>query len=251
MSGPGRRFDPSELLGGTGPEPTSAELADALAAARVLEAHASGDRVEPGSGFEDGVMAAIATEPAPRLVVRATSAGRGGRAAAFLATVRDAWVIATSGGRPLAVRAQALGFVLVVVMTAGSLTGAAAVGVGSLLAPRPSPGPSLPVPAVSPSPISTPPAPSSSPSPPVDAIPSPSPSSVPADTFSPTPTTRATQDTRTPEATDMPGPSETVKPDETHMPGETMQPTETPDSSETPEASDDHGRGGGGSSGPG
>ena len=246
MSGPGRRFDPSELLGGPGPEPTSVELADALAAARALEAHASGDRVRPTAGFEDRVMAAIATEPAPRFMVGAAFAGRGGRggrAAALLATVRDAWAIATSGGRPLAVRAQALGFVLFVAIAAGSLTGVAAVGVGGFLAPQPSPDASLEaLPTVGPSQFVTSPSPSPSPSVDEGASPSPSPSNSPPPTATagPSPTQRSTE---TPTATGTPDATNTPEP------GETLKPTETPDPTGTPGASDDHG--GGGSPGPG
>lgn len=243
MSGPGRRFDPSELLGGPGPEPTSVELADALAAARALEAHASGDRVRPTAGFEDRVMAAIATEPAPRFVVGAAFTGRGGRGgrpAVFLAAVRDAWAIATSGGRPLAVRTQALGFVLFVAIAAGSLTGVAAVGVGSFLATPPSPSPSLPAPTIAPSLVTPSPSSSPSPSPTVDPSPSPSSSPVPTETVNPVPTHLATETpttTGTPEATNTPEATETVRP------------TESSDPTETPGASDDHG--GGGSPGPG
>lgn len=261
MSGPGRRFDPAELLGGPGSEPTSAELADALAAARALEAHASGDRVRPTAGFEDRVMAAIATEPAPRFMVGAAFAGRdgrggrGGRVAATLATIRDAWAIAASGGRPLAVRAQALGFVMFVAVAAGSLTGVAAVGVGSFLAAPPSPPQTLPGPTVDPSPVGPSPSPRPSPSPnPSDGpsptaddggSPSPSSSPVPTETTSPSPTQRSTE---TPRATGTPDATNTPEPGETLKPGETVKPTESPDPSGTPDASDDHG---GGSPGPG
>lgn len=246
MSGPGRSFDPSELRGGPGPAPTTAELADALAAARALEAHASGDLVQPTDGFEDRVMAAIATEPAPRVVVGSGSAVRGGRPAAFLVALRDAWAIATSGGRPIAARAQALAFVLLVVIAAGSLTGVAAVGVGSFLAARPSLSPSLPAPTVDPSPVMPSPSSSSSPSPTVDPSPSSSSSPVPTETVGPTPTPRSTE---TPGTTESPEPTETAKPTQTVKPAATLNPTETPSSSETPEASDDHGAGG--SPGPG
>ena len=42
--------------------------------------------------------------------------------AAFLLAIRDEWAIATSGGRPWAVRGQALAFLLLVVVAAGTLT---------------------------------------------------------------------------------------------------------------------------------
>ena len=134
MTGPIRRFDPSELAGGGDPEPSTAELADALAVARELESLTAEPGIRPTAGFEDRVMAAIATEPAPRLVIRPGSAVRGGRAGALLLAIRDSWGIATSGGRPMAMRAQALAFVFLAVVAVGALTGVGAMTVGSLLA---------------------------------------------------------------------------------------------------------------------
>ncbi len=240
MNGPGGRFDPSELLGGVDEPPSEAELADAFAAARALEAHASADRIGPTEGFEDRVMAAIAAEPAPRVVLRPGPALRGGRAAAFLVALRDAWAIATGQGRPIAVRAQALGFLLVVVLAAGSLGTVAAVGVGSLLSPRPTPAPSV-QPITTPSQPAEPtpsPSPSLSPSatPPLEPGASPAPTDEPTDTAEPsetpdkTETPDATEEsTETPDATD-----DSSEPDDTPRPGETLKPGETPD------ATDDH-----------
>ncbi len=254
MNGPGRRFNPSELLGGTDQPPTEAELADAYAAARALEAHASADRIGPTEGFEDRVMAAIATEPAPRVVLRPGPAVRGGRPAAFLIALRDSWAIATGRGRPVAVRAQALGFLLVVVVAAGSLGTVAAVGVGSLLEARQTPPPSVqPISTTSPSaePLASPspspsPSPTSSPSPSVE--PSSSPTTTPeatetneaGETEDPTETPDATDDGAGSSSTETPEATDDSEPDDTPKPGETLKPGETPD------ASDDHG---GGSSG--
>ncbi len=245
MNGPGRRFDPSELLGGTD-QPTEAELADAYAAARALEAHASADRIGPTEGFEDRVMAAIAAEPAPRMVLRPGPAMRGGRLAAFVTALRDAWGIATGQGRPIAVRAQALGFLLLVVVAAGSLGTVTAVGVGSLLEARQTPPPSVqPIPTTSPSPE-----PSSSPSP--SPSPSVEPSSSPTTTAEPTETAEPSEpprSTETPEGTDRSSSTETPEatgtsePDDTPKPGETLKPGETPKPSEAPDPTDDHGGG--------
>lgn len=205
----------------------------------MLEAQAAGDVIRPTSGFEGRVMAAIATEPAPRFVLGAAVAGRGGRSAAFLAAVRDAWAIATGGGRPLAVRAQALGFVLLVVIAAGSLTGVAAVGVGSFLAAPPSPSPSLPAPTADPSPSASPSfSPPASPSSTVDPSSSPTGTPEPTDTTSPsqspssTETPEATETseaTQTAEATETLDPAETLKPGETLKSGETLRPGATPE----------------------
>lgn len=248
MNGPTRRFNPSELIGGADQEPTEAELADAFAAARVLEAQASADRIGPTEGFEDRVMAAIATEPAPRVVLRPGPTVRGGRPAAFLIALRDAWAIATGHGRPVAVRAQALGFLILVIIAAGSLGTVTAVGVGSLLESRPTPPPSVaPISTTSPTPESTP-SPSTSPSP--SRSPSVEPSTSPTATPDPTETVEPTDtpdpsetaddhggasSTETPEATDTSRPEDTAKPGETNKPGE------------TPDATDDHAGGSSGS----
>ena len=242
MNGP-RRFNPSELLGGSEPPASEAELADAFATARVLEAHATADRIGPTEGFEDRVMAAIATEPAPRVVLRPGPAVRGGRPATFLIALRDAWAIATGQGRPMAVRAQALGFLLVVVVAAGSLGTVAAVGVGSLLEPRPSP-----VPSVAPISTATP-----SPEPSISPLPSPSPSiepsaspmatetAEPSETGEATETPEGTDDHGGASATETPDASGTSEPEDTPKPGETLKP------GETPRPSDDHGGGSSGS----
>ena len=221
MTGAGRRFDPSELLSGTEADPTEAELADAYAAARILEAHATADGIRPTDGFEDRVMAAIATEPIPRLVVRPGAAVRGGGLAAIGLALGDAWAIATTGGRPLAIRAQALGVILVVGILAVSLTGFAAVSVGSLLAPQPSPTPAI-EPSVSPSPSPSAAPSSTSPSPTV----SPAPSSTLEPSASPTEGTGG-EATETPDATETLEPGETLRPGETLKPGETLRPGET------------------------
>lgn len=259
MTGPGRRFDAYELMGGEGPEPTAAELAEALLAARSLEAHASADLVQPSSGFEDRVMAAIATEPQPRAIILPGSAVRGGRPAAFVMTLRNAWAIAFSSERPMAVRAQALGLVLLVVAAVGSLTGVAAVGVGGVLSSQADPSPSVLAPTVSPSLLApsaspSPVAPSSSPSP----SPSPSISSSAGPSPSSSPTTEATSSpsatggttpapSRSPSATSTTRPSATPRdtnsprPTATDDPSETPGSTETNDPSETPDSTDDHG----------
>jgi uncharacterized membrane protein YgcG len=220
MSGPGRRFHSAEVRPDAGPAPSDAEIAQAMVAARELEGLSARDSAGPTVGFEDRVMAAIAAEPAPRLLIRRGGSMRG-MPLAFLVSVRDAWRIATGGGRPLAIRAQAIAFVLLVVLATGSLTTVVAVGAASLLASGPSPTPNLPTPTVSPVPSATPTMPSASPSPSV----SPSPSNE-----------------ETPEPTESLDPGRTAEPTE---------PTETHEPGETPEATgDDHG-GGSGGSGPG
>ena len=144
MSGLGRRFDPSEVRSDAGPGPSDAELAEALVAARELETLSARDVASPTTGFEDRVMAAIAAEPAPRLLVRPAGTVRGGVVGAFVLSVRDAWRIAMGGGRPPVVRARAMAFVLLVILATGSLSAFAAVGASSLLTTRPSLDPDRP-----------------------------------------------------------------------------------------------------------
>src|SRR3954454_15830296 len=185
MTGPMRRFDSAELREPGEPAPSQAEQADLLIAGRELEAAATAtEAIRPTEGFEDRVMAAIALEPSPRVVIRPGSAVRGGRPAALLLAIRDAWGIATTGGRPWAVRGQALAFLLLVVIAAGTLTTAAGVSVGALLGPNQSPAPSVqPGPTIGPTPTAT-----------------------PSPTIAPTPTAEPTE---TPEATETPEPTET------------------------------------------
>ena len=215
MTGPSRRFDPSELRIPGEPELTTAEQADAMLAARELESVASAAVVQPTQGFEDRVMAVIATQPAPRLVARPSSAVRGGLIGSFLATIRDSWGVATTGGRPFAVRAQAVAFVLLVAVAATASAGVGAMGVGALLDRDRSPAPSVQ------------PAPSDSATPSSQPSPSPSPSIVPS-------------------ASPSPSATETAEPTETSE-SETARPTKTPKPGETPEGTDDHSGPGGGS----
>jgi hypothetical protein len=219
MTGPGRRFDPSELLGGADGDPTESKLADAFAAARALEAHTPRDQVGPTEGFEDRVMAAIATEPAPRVVVRPRSAG-GGIAAGLLAAIRDSWGILTGSGRSVGVRAQALGLLLLAGVALTSLVSVALVGVGSLLGPQPTAIPSVEA-FPTPSPTVSPPL---SPSPSATETASPTTSSGSTPTAQPTETSEATE---TPEATETSGPDDTADPGETLKPAETLRPGET------------------------
>lgn len=162
-----RRFDPSELGGGE-----DAELAGIFATARDLESFAATETLAPTAGFEDRVMAAIAGEPRPGVIV----------AGGFMATLRQAWRTASSGGRPLVLRGQAFALLLIVALAVGSLGSVAVIGSARLLLPD-----GLPPPTV----LSSPP-PSLN-----ESTPSPSPSRSPSPSPSPTVT---------------PSPTETVEP---------------------------------------
>jgi hypothetical protein len=244
MSGMGRRFDPAEIRPDAGPGPSDAELAEAMLAARELEALGARDAVGPTAGFEDRVMAAIATEPAPRVLVRAGRNVRYGLLGGFAIAVRDAWRVATGGGRPVVIRAQAMAFVLLVVLATGSLSVFAAVGAASLLSPGPTATPRVPTRTASPVPAS----PSALPSPSPTASPSSSPMVEPSRAGEPG---TIANPTGTDGATEAPRTARTPRPTRTPKATETPEPTETDEAEPT---EDDGGGGGGGgddSSGPG
>jgi hypothetical protein len=99
MSSSDRRFRPEELAGGEGGDAgsSSAELAEALAAARELEAFARDADVRPSPELTDRIMAAVAAEPLPAPVAAAGAAARAGR-------IAPSWSrSATRGGSPGAV----------------------------------------------------------------------------------------------------------------------------------------------------
>jgi hypothetical protein len=190
MTGPARRFDPTELSD----DPAAigeAELTAASAMARDLEAIAERDTV-PTGGFSDRVMEAIASEPTPQPTRVFGLALRSRRIGGAVAAVGDAWRVTFGGGRPLAVRGQALALVLVVAAALVGLGGGAAVGAARLLTPDVAPSPS-PAPSVPPSPApSIAPSPSVEPSPTPTPTPSPSPEASPTDPGEPIETPEAT-----------------------------------------------------------
>lgn len=220
-------FHPSELTGADAVQPTTAELAETLSIARELESRLAAADVHPSSGFADRVMAVVVAQPRPQPAMAAGLALRRGRIGAMLSALADSWRIMFSGQHPIAVRAQALAFVLIAALAVGSLGGAAAIGAVRLLGPAPTepgPAPSLNVPV---------------------ARPTPSPSLGPTENAAPTDGSEAT-----------PEPTDTAKPGKT--PRATPKPSETPEPNETGEpgsgdghggddnGSDGHGGGGGG-----
>jgi hypothetical protein len=207
---PYRPFGPDDLDGVPGIAPD--ELAAEMRLARELEAVADrGGIPRPSADFADRVMAAVAAEPVPSPVIAAGSALRRREVPGFLRSLRDAFRVTFGGGFPLAVRAQALAIVLLVVgITAGM--GYATAGALGLFSDQgtPSPAPSLVGPTVSPVQILTP-APSDTPDP-----------SLETPSMTPDGATESPEASGTPEASEEPG--------------------------DTPEP-EDHGGGGGGSSG--
>ncbi len=242
MTSPIRRFEPAELRGGDGHPASDAEIAAAVGMARSIE-RAAADDIRPSAAFADRVMAAIVAEPAPRVIVRPAETVRGGMVGAFLASVRDAWKVSTSPGRPTFVRAQAMGFVFLVVLATGSLSTLAAIGAAGFISQddHHAPAPTLPViltprPTVEPAPAT--PSPSTEPTP----------SEPPAQTAEPSETPDATESTG---GTSTHEPGSTPRPTEhpTARPTRTPHESESPEPSETPEPSDGSGGSGGSGSG--
>lgn len=227
-----RPFHPSELSGADGGEPTSAELGEAQLAARALESQLAAADVHPSADFVDRVMRAVVDEPRPQPAVAAGLAMRRGRFGSMVAALADSWRVAFSGGRPVAVRAQAVAFVLVAILAVGSLGGIMAVGAVRLLAPAPSQVPSPPVvgPTARPS----------------DGVPTP-------DSARPTTTPKlpgaTAEPSDGPEATDSAEPTDGEDagktPDATKTPRPTRTPHETAEPTETAEIEDGGGGGGG------
>ena len=146
-----RPFHPSEL--GDVADPLAS--ADLLLMARELE-RLDGGPIRPSDGFTDRVLAAIGAEPLPAPMAVAGLAAREGRFGAMVAALRDTWHVAWSGGRPLAVRAQAMAFVLLLIVAVGSVGAVTTVGAFNALFPTTSsPSPTLPVANPSPQPAQT------------------------------------------------------------------------------------------------
>ena len=126
----------------------SSESAELLLMARELE-RLDGGAIRPSDGFTDRVLGAIADEPLPRPMAVAGVAAREGRLGAMVAALRDTWHVAWSGGRPLAARAQAMAFVVLLVVAVGSVGAVTTVGAINVLfstrsTPSVAPEPSLP-----------------------------------------------------------------------------------------------------------
>ena len=222
-------FHPSELDGVADP----AGSAEILAMARELE-RLDGGAIRPSDGFTDRVLAAVAGEPLPRPMAAAGLAAREGRFGAMLAALRDTWHVAWSGGRPLAARAQAMAFVLVLIVAVGSVSGLATVGAMNALFPATA------TPSLVPSPQT-----------PVTPSPSRRPDEVlpPAGPTAPPKPVQTAEPTDTPEPTETPEPNETPKPTQTDKHTERPGHTETPEPTETPDANEDSGGSGGDSHG--
>jgi hypothetical protein len=240
MSGLGGGFDPAELRDLDGPPIDEAEAAAMLEVARDLEAFAATQVEPPSVGFEDRVMAAIASEPTP--VVAA------GFLAGLVLAFREAWRTAWSVDRPMSARGRSLAFVVLSMILVASTGLVAAVGVSQLLdrdpttAPSPDPSLTVPTPSLAPPSGPTPLAsPTLSPSPGTTPSPSPSPTPRPTETEEPGETAEATDDHGggggTPRPTSSPKPAKTPHPSDTPEPDDTPHPDDTPDPDETPSPS--------------
>ncbi|MFL5679859.1 MAG: hypothetical protein ACJ77B_04595 [Chloroflexota bacterium] len=186
-------FGPDELPLESG---DAANLATSLRIGRELDGFAADTSIEPSADFTTRVMAAVAQEPTPRPVAAASRAVAAGRPLGFLAALRDSWRVATTGGRPALIRAQALAFVLVAFLTVGGVAGFAGAAALRLLDPDDVPPPApivapTPTPPVSPTPTPTP-----------TSTPTSSPTKTAHPTVRPTPTPPRRTPTPTPTGTD-------------------------------------------------
>lgn len=194
-------------------------------AAAELERFARATDVAPRAGLAASIMGAIETEPTPAPLTALSAATRRRSAPAMVVALRDAWRVAWSGGRPVAIRLSAAMAVLVLVVTTGSVGGLAAVGAWTALQPAPtmtpSPSPDV-VPVVIP-PAYPDPSPSAAPTRAAPSL-SPAPTPKPTPSATPPPTPRPTVKS-TPKPTARPTPRPTHHPEPTAMP----QPTHHPD----------------------
>jgi hypothetical protein len=198
-------------------------------AAVELERYVRATDLAPRVRLGAQIMETLEAEPVPAPLTALGAAARGRRLRAMLSALGDAWRVAWSGGRPIAIRLSAAVAVLVLVVAVGSLGGLAAVGAWSVLQPeRPTPSPSVDlVPVVvppvdsEPSRIETPataaPGPTPTPSPSPHVTEPTAPARTPRPTVRPTPTPRVTaRPTHPPERT--PVPEGTHHPEPTHPP---------------------------------
>lgn len=209
---------------------------DALMMARELESASILDPVQPSAAFVDAVMAAIEQEPAPDAALAIVGPIRRSGPAGFVESVRAAIALLTLGaGRPLAARAMAFGYLVVVGALALGLSGGAAVGAAGVLGlldgvePEPTP---IVLPSPSPSPsasasASATPGPSASPTGSIEPSGSPEGSEDPS--ASPSESTESSvRPSRSPSPTGSPDESETPEPSDTPKASDTPEPSETP-----------------------
>lgn len=226
-----RPFRADELSSAEAPG-DPAELAAAVEVARLIERTVGADGVLPTPGFSDRVMAAVATQPAPRR----------SHLAALSGAIRATWQTALSANRPPLVRAKALAIVLVVLVALGSIGGAvtlAAAGALNLFQAHPSSGPLItpgPQPKASPDSTET-----RNP----DASPEPTETVGPGETPEPSETVESSETSEL-GGSDNPGGGGGGGGDggsgsgskATPRPGRTTEPTETPEPTETANPSD-------------
>jgi hypothetical protein len=218
------------------------EDAAAFAMGRELQALAERTKTGTSAPFVDGVMAALATEPGPKPSIALTTAARERRPRGVLSAIGDTWRVAFSGGRPFAVRAQALAFVLVVIVASGSLGGVVAAGAWGMVV---RPQTTVPLPTDHGLLESARPTPPPSVLPGVVAAPTASPvAGMPEATETP----RASDDagstaapTRSPEHTRTPTARPTETDHRTPRPTETSDDTPEPTDTDEPDPTDDHG----------
>jgi len=193
-----------------------------------LERFAASTHVAPRADLAERVHARLAMEPGPTPPRRFLVAVGALAPRPALAAFRQSLGAALGRGRfPMVVRAQALGLVLLVVLSVGALGAGGAVLLAAVVQQRVQPTPSIPLPKASPSPTDAARPPAQAPIFSSSTASSPAPSSAP--------THAVTTDTGFPPPTPVPsGPSvrPSVQPGPTQLP--TPRPLPTPPASHPP-----------------
>jgi hypothetical protein len=152
----GRRFDPAEVSG-PGTDAIDADVAAAMAAARLLQATIPATDGPASPDLADRIMRAIAREPAPRAVGIVAALRRRPGLGGVADSLRVAWHRALGGGSP-ALRGAAMAYVAAILVLSLSISGVAAyTAAGALgILPRSTHGPEASQPISTPGPLPSP-----------------------------------------------------------------------------------------------
>lgn len=263
MTGP-LRFDPREVAGAD-TDATDAELAEAMLAARALEAATPVAGSAAAPELADRIMTAVRREPAPRALGIVATLRRRPSPRGVLDSLALAWRRVLTGG-PIGVRATAFAYVAAVVILAASISGVAAYGAAGALGvlPRESHRPDASLPLRTPEALESPDATTEETNEPGDST-EPADSAEPSDDAGQSNAPRASDDhggasgggdgsgdgggdgspTASPSSGDDHGGGSTAEPTGT------PRPTQTPEPSRTPQPTSSSSDGSGSSSGSG
>jgi hypothetical protein len=141
VTGPRHRFDPAEVSG-RDTDATDAEVAEAMLAARSIEASIASADPAIAADLADRIMAAVRRQPAPRAAGILLTLRRRPSPAGVAESLRVAWARILGGGS-VALRASALAYVALILVVGVSVSGLAAYGAAGTLGliPKDSPRP--------------------------------------------------------------------------------------------------------------